>query len=105
MAQQPNLNKMMKQLQQAQIEMAAAQEQLKHESVEASAGGGMVQVKMTGDLQLSEVKIDPAALDPEDVEILQDMVLASVNEALRSAQQVAEQRMGGIAGGLGLPGM
>ena len=105
MAQQPNLNKMMKQLQQAQIEMAAAQEQLKHEAVEASAGGGMVQVKMTGDLQLSDVKIDPAALDPEDAEILQDMVLAAVNDALRSAQTLAEQRMGGIAGGLGLPGM
>lgn len=105
MAQQPNLNKMMKQLQQAQVEMAAAQEQLKHEVVEASAGGGMVQVKVSGDLQLTEVKIDPAALDPEDAEILQDMVLACVNDAMRSAQQLAEQRMGGIAGGLGLPGM
>jgi DNA-binding YbaB/EbfC family protein len=105
MAQQPNLNKMMKQLQQAQVEMAAAQEQLKHETVEASAGGGMVQVKVSGDLQLTDVKIDPAALDPEDAEILQDMVLACVNDAMRSAQQLAEQRMGGIAGGLGLPGM
>ena len=105
MAQQPNLNKMMKQLQAAQAEMAVAQEQLKTEIVEASAGGGMVQVKVTGDLQLTEVKIDPEALDPEDVEILQDMVLAATNEALRNAQQLAEQRMGGIAGGLGLPGM
>jgi DNA-binding YbaB/EbfC family protein len=105
MAQQPNLNKMMQQLQQAQVEMAAAQEQLKTEVVEASAGGGMVQVKITGDLQLQEVKIDPAALDPEDVEMLQDMVLAAVNEALRSSQKLAEQRLGGIAGGLGLPGM
>lgn len=105
MAQQPNLNKMMKQLQQAQVEMAAAQEQLKTEIVEASAGGGMVQVKVTGDLQLTEVKIDPEALDPEDVEMLQDMVIAATNEALRNAQQLAEQRMGGIAGGLGLPGM
>jgi DNA-binding YbaB/EbfC family protein len=105
MAQQPNLNKMMQQLQKAQVEMAAAQEQLKNESVEASAGGGMVQVKITGDLQLTDVKIDPAALDPEDVEILQDMVLAAVNEALRASQALAEQRMGGIAGGLGLPGM
>lgn len=105
MAQQPNLNKMMKQLQQAQVEMAAAQEQLKTEIVEASAGGGMVQVKVTGDLQITEVKIDPEALDPEDVEMLQDMVLAAVNEAMRNAQQLAEQRMGGIAGGLGLPGM
>lgn len=105
MAQQPNLNKMMKQLQAAQAEMAVAQEQLKTEIVEASAGGGMVQVKVTGDLQLTEVKIDPQALDPEDVEMLQDMVLAATNEALRNAQQLAEQRMGGIAGGLGLPGM
>lgn len=105
MAQQPNLNKMMKQLQQAQVEMAAAQEQLKTEIVEASAGGGMVQVKVTGDLQLTEVKIDPEALDPEDVDMLQDMVIAATNEALRNAQQLAEQRMGGIAGGLGLPGM
>ena len=105
MAQQPNLNKMMKQLQAAQVEMAAAQEQLKTEIVEASAGGGMVQVKVTGDLQLTEVKIDPEALDPEDVDMLQDMVLAATNEALRNAQQLAEQRMGGIAGGLGLPGM
>lgn len=96
---------MMKQLQQAQVEMAAAQEQLKTEIVEASAGGGMVQVKVTGDLQLTEVKIDPEALDPEDVEMLQDMVIAATNEALRNAQQLAEQRMGGIAGGLGLPGM
>jgi len=105
MAQQPNLNKMMKQLQQAQVEMAAAQEQLKHETVEASAGGGMVQVKVTGDQQVIEVKIDPAAVDPEDVEMLQDMVLAAINEGMRASQQLAEQRLGGIAGGLGLPGM
>lgn len=105
MAQQPNLNKMMQQLQKAQAEMAAAQEQLKTEVVEASAGGGMVQVKVTGDLQLTEVKIDPEAVDPEEVEMLQDMVVAAVNEALRSSQAKAEQRLGGIAGGLGLPGM
>ena len=105
MAQQPNLNKMMQQLQQAQVEMAAAQEQLKTEIVEASAGGGMVQVKVSGELQLTEVTIDPAALDPEDVEMLQDMVIAATNEALRTSQEKAEQRLGGIAGGLGLPGM
>lgn len=105
MAQQPNLNKMMQQLQKAQAEMAAAQDKLKDEVVEASAGGGMVLVKVSGDLQILDVKIDPAAIDPEDAEILQDMMLAAVNEALRSAQQLAEQRLGGIAGGLGLPGM
>ena len=105
MAQQPNLNKMMKQLQQAQAAMAVEQEKLKTEIVEASAGGGMVNVKVTGDLQVTEITIDPQALDPEDIEILQDMLLAATNEALRSSQQLAEQRLGGIAGGLGLPGM
>ncbi len=105
MAQQPNLNKMMKQLQEAQVAMAAEQEKLKTEIVEASAGGGIVQVKVSGDLQVTEITIDPQALDPEDVEMLQDMLLAATNEALRSSQQLAEQRLGGIAGGLGLPGM
>jgi DNA-binding YbaB/EbfC family protein len=104
-AQQPNLNKMMKQLQQAQEAMAVEQEKLRGEIVEASAGGGMVNVKVTGDLQVTEITIDPQAVDPEDVEMLQDMLLAAVNDALRSSQQLAEQRLGGIAGGLGLPGM
>jgi DNA-binding YbaB/EbfC family protein len=104
-AQQPNLNKMMKQLQQAQSAMAEEQEKLKTEIVEASAGGGMVTVKVTGDQQVTEVKIDPQALDPDDVEMLQDMVLAATNEAIRSSQALAESRLGGIAGGLGLPGM
>ncbi|HEV7918518.1 MAG TPA: YbaB/EbfC family nucleoid-associated protein, partial [Solirubrobacterales bacterium] len=93
------------QLQKAQTEMMAAQDQLKDEIVEASAGGGMVNVKITGDLQVREITIDKTAVDPEDVEILQDMVLGAINEAIRSAQQLAEQRLGGIAGGLGLPGM
>lgn len=105
MAQQPNLNKMMQQLQKAQAQMAVEQEKLATEIVEASAGGGMVQVKVTGDLQITEVKIDPEALDTEDVEMLQDMVLAATNEAIRASQKMAEQRLGGIAGGLGLPGM
>jgi hypothetical protein len=104
-AQQPNLNQMMKQLQQAQTQMAVEQEKLKTEIVEASAGGGMVTVKITGDQQITEITIDPQAVDPEDVEMLQDMVLAATNEAIRSSQALAEQRLGGIAGGLGLPGM
>jgi nucleoid-associated protein EbfC len=84
--------------------MEAAQEQLKHEVVEASAGGGMVTVKVSGDLEVKGVTIDPEAVDPDDVELLQDMVLAATNEALRSAQQLASQKLGGIAGGLGGPG-
>lgn len=109
-----DLNSMMKQLQQVQAEMTEAQEKLKDEVVEASAGGGMVKVKVSGDLRVLEVAIDPEAIDPEDPELLQDMVLAAVNEGLRSAQELAQQRLGGIAGGLagggglgglGLPGM
>ena len=107
MPQGPNMNQLLKQAQQMQAEMAKAQEQLKNETVEASAGGGMVKVTMTGDMQLREIKIDPEAIDPEDAEMLQDMVAAAVNEALRSAQELAANRMGGIAGlgGGGLPGL
>jgi DNA-binding YbaB/EbfC family protein len=102
------MNQILKQAQQMQAEMAKAQEQLKNEIVEASAGGGMVKVTMTGDMELREIKISPEAVDPEDVELLQDMVTAAVNEALRSAQELAASRMGGIAGlggGVGLPGL
>ncbi len=111
-----DLNAMMKQAQQMQSEMAQAQEGLKDEVVDASAGGGMVKVKMSGDLRLLEITIDPEAIDPEDAELLQDMVLAAVNEAIRSAQELAASRMGGVAGlggiggaggmgGLNLPGL
>ena len=103
-----DVNALMKQAQKMQSEMLEAQESLKDEVVEASAGGGMVTVQVTGDLNVKSIKIDPQAVDPEDVELLQDMVLAAVNEALRSAQELAESKLGGIAGGLGglgLPGL
>jgi nucleoid-associated protein EbfC len=104
MAKQPNLNQMMRQVQQMQAEMMKAQEELKNEVVEASAGGGMVTVKISGDLELKELRIDPEAVDPEDVELLQDMVQAAVNEAIRSAQELAASKMGAATGGLGGPG-
>ena len=100
-----DLNSLMKQAQQMQAEMTEAQDKLKDETVEASAGGGMVKVKMSGDLRLLEVAIAPEAAEPEELEILQDMVLAAVNEALRSAQELASNRLGGIAGGLGGGGL
>lgn len=107
---QPNMQQMLKQVQKMQADMMAAQEQLKNETVEASAGGGMVKVKVSGDLEIKDVVIDPAAVDPEDVELLQDLVLAATNEALRAAQELAEKKMGGVTGGLdlgsmGLPGL
>jgi DNA-binding YbaB/EbfC family protein len=98
----------MKQAQQMQQQMAEVEAQLKEEVVEASAGGGMVKVKMGGDMTLREIVIDPEAIDPEEAELLADMVQAAVNEALRAAQELAGSKMGGITGGMGgigLPGM
>jgi DNA-binding YbaB/EbfC family protein len=108
---QPNMQQMMKQVQKMQAEMVAAQEALKDEVVDASAGGGMVTVQVTGDLHVKSITINPDAVDPEDVELLQDMVLAAVNEGMRAAQELATSKLGGIAGGLGglgglgLPGL
>jgi DNA-binding YbaB/EbfC family protein len=96
-----DVNALMKQAQQMQTEMLQAQEKLKDEVVEASAGGGMVKVKMGGDMTLREIVIDPEAIDPEEAEMLAEMVQAAVNEGLRAAQELASSKMGGIAGGLG----
>jgi len=96
------MNSIMKQAQQMREQFEQVQEQLKSEVVEASAGGGMVKVKMGGDLTLREIAIDPEAIDPEEAELLSDMVQAAVNEALRAAQDLASSKMGGLSG---LPGM
>ena len=110
MPQPPNIGALLQQAQKMQADMLAAQEKLKDERVEASAGGGMVKVVMTGDLELKSLQIDPDAVDPEDVEMLQDMVMAAVNEAMNSSQELANKKLGGVTGGLGdlglnLPGM
>lgn len=100
-----NFGKMMKQVQQAQAKMAEVQEQLKDVTVEASSGGGMVRVVVSGDLQVKSIDIDPSAIDPDDVELIGDMVTAAVNEALRSAQETAASMMAKVTGGMNLPGM
>jgi DNA-binding YbaB/EbfC family protein len=100
----PNMNNAMKQVQKAQAEMARVQEELKSDMVTASAGGGAVKVSITGDLTVTAVTIDPRAVDPDDVEMLQDMVLAAVNEAMREAQALANTKMSRVMGGLNLPG-
>lgn len=103
-----DMNALLKQAQQMQEQMARVQDELANETVEASAGGGLVTVKATGAGEISEIKIDPKAIDPDDPELLADMILAAVNEALRSAQSLAESKLGGLAGGLGglgLPGL
>jgi DNA-binding YbaB/EbfC family protein len=113
MSPQPNMQQMMKQVQKMQADMMAAQESLKDETVQASAGGGMVTVEVTGDQVIKAIKIDPEAVDPEDVEMLADMVLAAVNEGLKASQALAAEKLGAVTGdlgglagpgGLGLPG-
>ena len=98
----PQMAKMMRQMQKMQQDMEAAQEALKHEEVTATAGGGMVSVTINGELEVKAVTIDPAAVDPEDVEMLNDLVLAAVNEAIRTAQDHAAEKMNAITGGLDL---
>ena len=103
-----DFNKMMEQVQQMQTQMQQAQEELKNETVQATAGGGMVTVTATGSGEIKEIKIDPKAIDPNDPEMLEDMVVAAVNEAVRSAHALVEAKLGPALGGLsglGLPGM
>ena len=103
-----DFNKMLEQVQQMQGQMQKAQEELKNETVQASAGGGMVTVTATGAGEITEITIDPKAIDPADPELLDDMVLAAVNEALRSSQSLVEAKLGPALGGLhgmGLPGL
>jgi DNA-binding YbaB/EbfC family protein len=103
-----DMNKMLEQVQQMQAQMQKAQEELKNETVQATAGGGMVTVTATGDGEISEIKIDPKAIDPDDPEMLEDMIVAAVNEALRSAHGLLEAKLGPALGGLhglGLPGL
>ncbi|MBM6942788.1 YbaB/EbfC family nucleoid-associated protein [Collinsella intestinalis] len=103
----PNMNmqQMMKQARKMQEQLAAAQESLAQVSVDASAGGGMVKVTMNGEMQLTSIKIDPEALDSADVEMLEDMIVAAVNEAHRSVAEQANRQMSAITGGLNIPGM
>ncbi|HEV7943771.1 MAG TPA: YbaB/EbfC family nucleoid-associated protein [Solirubrobacteraceae bacterium] len=100
----PNMQQMLKQVEKMQRDIQEAQDLLKDEQVQASAGGGMVKVVVSGDLVFKSVAIDPEAVDPEDVEMLGDLVLAAVNEALRAAQELQSSRMEAATGGLGGPG-
>lgn len=99
----PQYNKMMKQVQEMQAKMARAQEELAAETVTATAGGGIVSVVITGALEVKDVVIKPEAVDPDDVEMLQDLVVAATNEALRAAKELAGNKMGGATAGLQLP--
>ena len=102
---QMNMQQMMKQARKMQEQLAATEERLAQMEVSASAGGGMVKAVATGDLRITSIEIALEAVDPDDVELLQDMVLAAVNEAMSQAQQLASQQMGAITGGLNIPGL
>ncbi len=97
--------RMMRQAQQMQAQMAKIQEELAEARSEASAGGGAVKVVVIGGSKVESIIIDPEVVDPEDVEMLQDLVLAAVNEALDTAQAEASEKMGAITGGLNIPGL
>jgi hypothetical protein len=99
------LNQMMRQVQKMQADMAAAQEALAEELVEASVGGGMVKATVSGTGELQSVSISPDVVDPDDVEMLEDLVVAAVVEATRMAQEKAAERMGGLTAGLDLGGL
>jgi len=101
----PNMNAMMKQAQKMQKQMAEMQEELEKKEFETSAGGGAVSVKVNGKKELIDIQIKPEVVDPDDVEMLQDLILAATNEALRTADETVSREMGKLTGGLNLPGM
>lgn len=99
-----NMNNMIKQAQKMQKDMMKVQEELEQRQIEASAGGGAITVVVTGKKELVSIKIKPEVVDPDDVELLQDLILAAVNEAIRQAEEMVSSEMGKLTGGLGLPG-
>ncbi|MBM7645559.1 DNA-binding YbaB/EbfC family protein [Scopulibacillus daqui] len=100
-----NMNNMMKQMQKMQKQMAKAQEELKEEIVEGTAGGGVVVVKANGHKEVVEVNIKEEAVDPDDIEMLQDLVLAAINDALAKVDELTNKRLGQFTKGLNIPGM
>jgi DNA-binding YbaB/EbfC family protein len=104
-ANQKQMNQMMKQVQKMQADMAAAQDALADATVEGSAGGGMVKVTVSGTGEVQSVRISPDVVDPDDVEMLEDLVLAAVGDGLRRANELATEQMGGVTGGLDLGGL
>ena len=100
-----NMQQLARQAKKLEQQMAKMQEELESREYEASAGGGMVTVKVSGKKELISLEIKPEAVDPDDVEMLQDMVLAAVNEALRTASDATEREMGKLTGGMSMPGL
>ena len=101
----PNIKEMMRQAQMLQNKMAKLQEELKERTVEASAGGGMVRVVVNGRPEVKSIEIDKEVVDPDDIEMLQDLIIAAINEALNLSRQMIEQEMAKLTGGLKIPGL
>ncbi len=100
-----NIGQIAKMAQQMQAQVAQAQQELAETTLEATAGGGAVRVVITGALEVRSVEIDPSAVDPDEVEMLQDLVMTAINEAITRSKDLERERMGKIAGGMGIPGM
>ncbi|MCC3145276.1 YbaB/EbfC family nucleoid-associated protein [Halanaerobium sp. Z-7514] len=100
-----DMKKLMKQAQQMQSKMAKMQEELEDKTLESTAGGGAVKVVVNGKQELVDLQIDPDAVDPDDVEMLEDLILAAVNQAMREMQEMVNEEMGKVTGGMNLPGM
>lgn len=100
-----NPNDLMKQVQKMQQEMARVQEETAQEVITIAAGGGMVEVAITGGLEIKRITIKPEVVDPDDVEMLQDLMMAAINEAIQKAQALMADKMAGFTGGLGIPGL
>ena len=100
-----NMTGMMKKVQKLQAEMGKLQEELKTRTLEATVGGGVVKVVITGEKQIQSITIDPSAVDPEDVEMLQDLIVAAINEAIKKVDDMMAQEMGNLTGGMNIPGM
>ena len=105
MNQKQNMNSMIKQAQKMQEEMERVQKETEEEQVEATSGGGAVKVVVNGKKELISIKLDPDAVDPDDVETLEDLILAAVNEGVKKAEEIMTERMGAITGGLNIPGL
>lgn len=100
-----NIGQIAKMAQQMQTQMAQAQAELREMTLEATAGGGAVRVVVTGAQEVRQIEIDPAAVDPAEVEMLQDLVMAAVNDAIARSKELERDRMASVAGGMGLPGL
>lgn len=105
MNQKQNMNSVIKQAQKMQEEMERVQQETEEEKVEATSGGGAVKVVVNGKKELISIKLDPDAVDPDDVETLEDLIIAAVNEGVKKAEEIMSERMGAITGGLNIPGL